>query len=161
MIIRPASHADADAICEIWNRVIRETGITFASVEKSPQDVCDMIDARKALGFPFLVLENNSVRGFASMDYFRGAGGYAQTAEHSIVLASDAWGQGAGRAMMTALERDAKAAGIHSLIGAVSAENMAGLKFHAALGYREVGRLYEVGRKFDRWFDLVLMQKML
>jgi phosphinothricin acetyltransferase len=62
---------------------------------------------------------------------------------------------------MAALEREARAAGGHTMIGGVSTENPAGLAFHAALGYREAARLPEVGFKFGRWLDLVLMQKRL
>jgi phosphinothricin acetyltransferase len=62
---------------------------------------------------------------------------------------------------MEALFAQARLAGIHALFAGVSAENDPGIAFHARLGFREVGRLPEAGRKFDRWLTLVLMQKML
>ena len=62
---------------------------------------------------------------------------------------------------MAALEDHAKAAGVHSLWAGVSAENSAGIAFHRSVGFAEVARLPEVGHKFGRWMDLVLMQKIL
>ncbi|WP_346728822.1 GNAT family N-acetyltransferase [Paroceanicella profunda] len=62
---------------------------------------------------------------------------------------------------MQALEAGARAQGLHALVGGVGSENTASLAFHRALGFTEVGRLPEVGRKFDRWLTLVLMQKLL
>lgn len=161
MIIRPATHADAPAICAIWNPIIRNTGVTFNPVEKTPSDVCELIDEKERLGYAFLVAEDGTVQGFGTYGQFRGGLGYARTAEHSIVLGVDARGKGAGRQLMAAIEAHAKARNVHSMFAGVSAENLAGVKFHAALGYREVATLREVGYKFDKWFDLVLMQKML
>jgi len=62
---------------------------------------------------------------------------------------------------MTAVVDRAREAGVHTLIGLVSADNVASLRLHAGLGFVEVGRLREVGRKFDRWLDLVYLQLML
>ena len=62
---------------------------------------------------------------------------------------------------MQRLESRARDAGAHSLFAGVSAENPAGLAFHARLGFAEVARLQQVGHKFGRYMDLVLMQKFL
>ncbi|MEL7212941.1 MAG: N-acetyltransferase family protein [Pseudomonadota bacterium] len=161
MTIRAATAEDAEAICAIWNPVIRDTGITFNAVEKTTGDICAMIDEKAALGYAFLVVDEGGVQGFGTYGQFRGGVGYARTAEHSIILGAATRGKGIGRALMAALESDAKAQGFHSMFAGVSGENRAGVRFHAALGYAEVVTLREVGYKFDRWFDLVLMQKML
>ncbi len=161
MKIRPATAQDADAICAIWNPVIRDTGITFNAVVKTPDDVRAMIQEKTAQGYAFLVAEGDTLQGLGTYGQFRGGVGYARTAEHSIILGPDTRGQGVGRALMAALEADAKAQGFHSMFAGVSGENPNAVKFHAALGYAEVATLREVGFKFNRWFDLVLMQKML
>lgn len=62
---------------------------------------------------------------------------------------------------MTDLMAAAKAEGCHSMFAGVSGENPEGVLFHKAIGFAEVARLPQVGRKFDRWMDLVLMQKFL
>ncbi len=159
MIIRPARAEDAEALTVILNDVIDNTTITFTSQRKTVEDVQNDIAAR---GTAFLVAEIDSVAaGYASYFPFRNGPGYARTKEHSIALAQQARGKGAGRALMQVLEEVARADGVHSLWAGVSAENMAGRYFHATLGFTDIATLPEVGFKFDRWIDLVLMQKML
>ena len=70
-------------------------------------------------------------------------------------------GRGAGRALIGAIEAAGRDAGLHSLIGVVSGENAAGVAFHRRVGFVEVARLPQVGFKFGRWHDAVLMQKFL
>lgn len=157
-MIRAARAQDATALAAIWNPVIRDTAITFTPLEKTPAAIAAMIGERAC----FLVAdEKGAVQGFASYAPFRNGPGYARTQEHSVILAPSARGRGIGRALMAALEAQARVAGHHAMIGGVSGSNPEGIAFHAALGYREVGRLPEVGWKLGRWHDLVLMQKML
>lgn len=158
MIIRDAKASDAEAISTFWSPQILETVVTFNSISKSAKDVTEMIDQRPC----FLVAEvAGEVIGFVTYDQFRGGIGYRHTYEHTIILAPDAQGKGAGRALMLAAMEDARARQAHSLFAGVSAENAAGVAFHQKLGFETVAVLPEVGRKFDRWMDLVLMQKRL
>ena len=161
MIIRPALPADAAAICAIWNQIIRDTDITFNSVEKTVADVEARIAEKAALGYAMLVAEDNGVQGFATYDQFRPGLGYQHTGEHSITLDPGARGRGIGRPLLAELEAHAKTRGFQTMFACVSAENAAGVKFHAALGYQEVAILPKVGFKFDRWLDLILMRKRL
>ncbi len=162
MIIRPALAGDADTVAAIWNPVIRDTAATFTTLEKTPQGLAADFASRAAEGKAFLLAEfAGDLLGFATYFQFRNGPGYAHTAEHTIVLAPAAQGRGAGRALMAALEAHARGAGMHSLWAGVSAENPAGLAFHRAIGFAEVARLPQVGFKFGRWMDLVLMQKFL
>jgi L-amino acid N-acyltransferase YncA len=161
-VIRPALATDATAIAAFWNPFIRDTAVTFNPVEKSPAEIAALIQDRQAAGNGFLVADHHGhVAGFASYAQFRGGAGYAHTMEHTIILSPAAQGTGLGRALMSALEDHARAAGIHSMIAGVSAENPAGRAFHAAIGYTEIATLPQVGYKFGRWMDLVLMQKIL
>lgn len=159
-MIRPARPDDAPAIAAIWNAIIRDTTITFTTAEKDPAALATDI----AAGAPVFVAtdpDGATPLGFAIGFQFRGGPGYAHTYEHSVHVTDAARGRGVGRALMVALEERLRADGIHSLFAGVSGDNAAGVAFHAAIGFREVARLPEVGRKFDRWHDLVLMQKML
>ncbi|MEI4231985.1 GNAT family N-acetyltransferase [Roseovarius sp. D22-M7] len=159
MRIRPGCAADVPAILEIWNPLIRDTGATFTSVEKTADGLAAVIAER---GDAFLVAEDaGAVLGFASYGSFRDGPGYLHTAEHSVILSPGAQGRGVGRALMRRLEDEARARGVHLLVAAVSGENASALAFHRAIGFEEGGRLPEAGRKFGRWMDLVLMHKRL
>ena len=160
--IRPAVQTDAAAIAALWAPMIRDTLVTFNTALKPPEDVAALIAARAADGHGFLLVETGAeLAGFAHYGQFRAGPGYAHTMEHTIILAPRAQGRGIGRALMTALEEHARAGGAHSMFAGVSSGNPAGRDFHARLGYAEVAVLREVGRKFGRWLDLHLMQKML
>lgn len=162
MMIRDATAADTVQIADIWNRNIRDTVNTFTTAEKTPEGLAADIARRREEGRGFLVVEDDSeILGFATYFQFRGGPGYAYTAEHSIMLSGAAAGRGIGRNLMQALEGHARTAGMHSLIAGVAGENSQGKAFHAALGYEVIAVLPEVGRKFDRWMDLILMQKRL
>lgn len=157
-MIRPARPEDAPAIAAIWNAVIRDTLATFTTLEKDPAQLAAQI----AAGVPWWVAcVNNSVQGHATYSQFRGGPGYAHSMEHSIHLSNMAKGQGLGRGLMVALETHARAAGVHVMVAGVSSENPEGRAFHARLGYHECGRVTQAGRKWDRWLDLILMQKIL
>jgi phosphinothricin acetyltransferase len=162
MIIRPVAPDDLAQIMAFWNPLIRETTVTFSTEEKTAVDLAGMIAARRVAGAEFLVaVVAGQVLGLATYAQFRAGNGYAKAMEHTIILAPAAQGRGLGRLLMVALEAHARAAGCHVMVAGVSGENAAGIGFHAALGYVETGRMPEVGRKFGRWLDLVLMQKTL
>ncbi|MFN3844592.1 MAG: GNAT family N-acetyltransferase [Paracoccaceae bacterium] len=161
-MIRDATGGDAAAIATIWNHYIRDTAVTFNAAEKPVAEVVELIAARQAAGRAFLVAEaDGRVQGFATYDQFRGGIGYAHAMEHTIHLAPDARSRGIGARLMYRVEMQAKAAGAHVVVAGVSAENSAGLGFHAAMGYVQVGMMPEVGYKFGRSMNLVLMQKIL
>ena len=162
MIIRAACAAEAPAIAEIWNRSIAETATTFTTALKTVDGLAQDILLREAEGKAFLVAEaEGRIVGFATYFQFRGGPGYAHTAEHSLMLDDLARGTGGGRALMAALEEHAREAGMHSLIAGVSGENPGGVAFHKAIGFRQIAVLPEVGYKFGRWMDLVVLQKIL
>lgn len=160
--IRPAAPADCAAIAAIWNPLIRDTAVTFTTVEKTPEGLAATLPEKAAAGHAFLVAEAGvEILGFATYGPFRVGPGYARTMEHTIILAPRARGQGLGRALMARLEAGAQAAGVNSLIAGVSGANPDGRAFHAAIGYQVVAVLPQVGWKLGRWHDLVLMQKFL
>lgn len=153
-MIRRATPADAPAIMAIWNPIIRDSTITFTTVEKTSADIETLLQ-----NTPVWITEDQT--GFALHAPFRAGPGYVRTREHTIHLGPQARGKGLGRVLMHHLQTDAKAAGHHSLIAGISGENTPAIGFHKALGFTQCGHIAQAGWKFDRWHDLVLMQKFL
>lgn len=155
-MIRPAIPTDAPQIAAIWNKAIRETTITFSPAEKAEAEVADL--TRDTC---LVWAEDDRILGFARYFPFRGGEGYQFTVEHTIMLHADAHGRGIGTQLMSALCAHAKAAGKHAMVAGCSAENTDAVAFHTHLGFAKVATMPEVGFKFGRWIDLVLMQKLL
>lgn len=161
-MIRPATPVDAAAICGIWNPVIRDTTATFTAIEKTPAGITALLADKAASGHPFWVsTAGDDITGFATYGPFRGGDGYRHTVEHTVHLAPAARGLGTGRALMAALCDHAAAQGMHSMWAGCSGDNPGAVRFHERLGFVQVAHLPQVGRKFDRWIDLILLQKML
>ena len=162
MQIRDAHEADLPGILAIYNEVIAASTAVFAEAPVTLADRRDWWRTRTAQGYPVLVAADGSgVLGFASFGDFRAWPGYRYTVEHSVHVRADRRGQGTGRQLMAALFPRAAGLGKHVMIAGVDAANAASLRFHTQLGFEPVGHLREVGRKFDRWLDLVLLQRWL
>jgi phosphinothricin acetyltransferase len=162
MMIRDAVEADLPAILAILNDAIVNTTAVWSLTPATLEARLAWWQERVGAGFPVLVAgAPGEVLGFASYGGFRPFEGYLHTVEHSIYVAAAARGQGCGRALLAALMAHAQAAGKHVMVAGIEASNIASVRLHESLGFTETGRLAEVGRKFDRWLDLVFMQHML
>lgn len=156
-MIVEATQDDVSAVLALWNEVIAQTTITFTSAPKTHAQIADLLRDQPV----FIAREGPDVLGFATYAQFRGGDGYRLTQEHAIYLTNGARGRGLGRALLHAVEDHARTAGHHSLIAGISGENEGGIAFHAAMGFAHLGRVPEVGHKFGRFLDLILMQKHL
>ncbi|MCK9494746.1 MAG: N-acetyltransferase family protein [Dehalococcoidia bacterium] len=167
--IRDALHQDIPAITALYNAWIPTRTIAWTEALQTIEERTRWFERQRAQGFPILVAdiggeERGEVVGFTSYGHFRGEGkwpGYSTTVEHTIHIREDYWGRGVGRALIEGLVERARAAGFHVMIGAVDGENDDSVRFHAALGFVEVARMPQVGHKFGRWLDLILMQRTL
>ncbi|MBZ9711960.1 GNAT family N-acetyltransferase [Deinococcus multiflagellatus] len=160
--IRPATRADLPAITEIYNHAVRHT---TASYDLEPVTLASRerwFDEKAAGSWPLWVaVRGAEVIAWATYGPFRAKPGYRFTAEHSVYVALQAQGSGVGHALMTTLIADAQQRGLHSLVGAVDADNAGSLAFHARLGFAPVAHFRQVGHKFGRWLDLVFVQRLL
>ena len=161
-LIRDAKHNDSAALADIYNDVVLTTTANWDIETVTVQDRELWLNTRQQNGFPVLVSENQGrVTGYASYGPFRPHHGYRHSVEHSVHIAADARGQGLGRRLMTELLARAEQSDVHVVVGAIEAENQASLNLHRTLGFNQTARLSQVGRKFDRWLDLVFVQKIL
>lgn len=157
-MIRTATLGDVAAIRDIWNTLITDTTVTFNPVPRSNEQVAAFISDGPC---PVFVAQTDRVVGYATYGPFRAGAGYQHIAEHSIVLTRQAQGLGLGRRLLGAVITQAKENQINSLIAGISGENNQGLAFHKHMGFAQVGCIAQAGYKFDRWIDLVFMQKHL
>jgi len=162
-IIRPSQDQDIDQISAIYaHHVLHGTG-TF---EIEAPSVVDMAQRRAdVLGkqLPYLVAVNGAeVIGFAYCNWFKPRPAFRYSAEDSIYLAPGAAGQGLGRALLTELCSQAARVGVRKLIAVIGdSANHGSIEVHRRVGFKPAGILTSCGWKFDRWLDVVLMDKAL
>jgi len=161
--IRPSQSSDIAQITAIYaHHVLHGTG-TF---EVDPPSMADMVRRRVdvlAKDLPYLVaVEGCQVLGFAYCNWFKPRPAYRYSAEDSIYLAPQAIGQGLGRALLAELSSQAERAGVRKLIAVIGdSQNLGSVGVHRSAGFGHVGTLKSCGWKFERWLDVVLMDKAL
>ena len=162
MIIRDATDEDLPGILNIHNDAIANTTAIWSFHLADIDNRRAVLAERRAKSFPFLVAaKNGAVLGYASFGDFRPHDGYYKTVEHSVYVSRNHRRQGVARALMPALIDRARALGKHAMIGGVDAANEASIRLHEAFGFVRVGLLPQVGYKFDRYLDLLFLQKLL
>jgi phosphinothricin acetyltransferase len=163
VLVGDAGEEHLPGILAIYNDVIATSTAVFSDAQVTLDDRARWLEARRAQGFPVLVAVDGDgeVVGFGSFGDFRSWPGYRTTVEHSVHVRADRRGRGTGTALVTALIERAAAAGMHAMIAGIDAGNAGSLRLHERLGFTVVGRLPEVARKFDRWLDLVLLERRL
>lgn len=163
LIIRNSLPDDIPAITAIYkHHVLHGTG-TF---EIDPPSCDDMVNRRADVigkGLPYLVAaEGSQILGFAYCNWFKPRPAYRFSAEDSIYLAPEALGRGLGRSLLAELMQRAEAAGVRKLIAVIGdSANQGSIGVHQSVGFTHVGVLKSCGWKFDRWLDVVLMDKAL
>jgi L-amino acid N-acyltransferase YncA len=163
LLLRPSTPADLPAITAIygWN-VLNGTG-TF---ELEAPDLAEMTRRREDVlskGLPWLVAERDgAVLGYAYANHFRPRRAYRFCLEDSIYLSPEAAGQGVGRLLLAELLAQCEARGARQMLAVIGdSANTASIAVHRALGFEHTGMLKAAGWKFERWLDVVLMQRSL
>jgi phosphinothricin acetyltransferase len=158
---RLATLADAEAIRSIYNPWVTGSTVTFDLV---PRTVAEQEAWLAAHGgaHPAVVAEaGGEVVGFGALSPYRNRPAYATTVEDSVYVRPDRHRQGVGRAILAELVRLGTAHGFHAVIGRIVDGHEASIALHRALGFELVGVEREVGRKFGRWLDVVVMERLL
>jgi phosphinothricin acetyltransferase len=160
--IRDATMADAEAIRAIYNDAVLNTTAVFDYVAREPQAQRDWMQMKADQNLPVLVAtDDDTVVGYSSYGQFRPWPAFLYTAENAIYIAPGRRGQGIGQTLLGALIAVAKQRGLRSMVAAITAENAASLHLHEKLGFQRTGLIRDSGWKFDRWLDLVFLQRML
>jgi L-amino acid N-acyltransferase YncA len=162
-LIRPSTGDDVAVVTSIYAWHVHHGTGTF---EIDPPDEAEMGRRRAdvlAKGLPWLVLEQEgTVVGYASANQFRPRPGYRFCLEDSVYLANGFAGRGYGRLLLTELVARCEAAGARQMLAVIGdSANAGSIGVHRALGFDHVGTTRAVGWKFDRWLDVVFMQRSL
>ena len=162
-MIRPSRDSDAAAITAIYtHHVLHGTG-TFETTPPTEEDMATRRADVLSKGLPYLVIETaDGVLGFAYCNWFKPRPAYRFSAEDSIYLAPAAAGKGLGRLLLEELMAQAERAGVRKLIAVIGdSDNKGSVGVHKACGFQPVGVLANCGWKFDRWLDVVLMDRVI
>lgn len=163
LVIRPSTPDDLPAIADIygWN-VLNGTG-TFELEAPDRAEMGRRRDAVLANGLPWLVAEREGqVLGYAYANLFRPRRAYRFCLEDSIYLAPTAKGQGVGKLLLAELLSQCEARGARQMLAVIGdSANAGSIGVHRALGFEQTGLIRSAGWKFDRWLDVVMMQRAL
>ena len=160
--LRAAQVSDAEAIAVIYNYEVETSTATFDLVPRSIESQREWIAARSG-AFSALVADDAAagVIGFAALSTYRDRAGYRTTVENSVYVHRDHQRRGVGRLLLGALLEVARDSGFHTVIARIDSQSSGSLALHESLGFVVVGVERQIGRKFGRWLDSLIVQKFL
>jgi phosphinothricin acetyltransferase len=161
--IRPATNADIPAITRIYAYAVEHGTASFELEPPSEAEMARRMSELMGKGYPYLAAEvDGELAGYAYAGPYRARPAYRLTVEDSVYVAADSQGRGVGRALLAALIEQAEARGYRQMVAVIGdSEQATSIALHAALGFAYIGTLPNVGFKFGRWLDTVLMQHPL
>ena len=168
IIIRDAKPEDAERLVEIYSYYVLNTAVSFEYKAPSVEEFKERIITTTE-NYPYLVCEkNNKVVGYAYAGAYSTREAYSWTATTSIYLDKGCRRQGIGSALYEYLENRLRKQGIVNTLAGVAYcvkqdEYLShdSFKFHSKMGYTKVAHMESIGKKFDRWYDLLWMQKKI
>ena len=159
--LRLATIDDAAALRRIYNHEVENSTVTFDLVPRTLEEQQAWITDREGAHGILVAEIDGEVAGFASLSSYRPKAAYRTTVENSVYVAEEARGAGVGRVLLEGLIELAEARGFHTIVAHIVGGHDASIALHRACGFRPVGTQKEVGRKFGRWLDVLVMQRML
>lgn len=162
MKTRLADDGDAEAILEIYNAEVLGGTATFDLVPRTLAEQRTWLEEHNGIHPAVVAVDDDgTVVGFASISAYRPRPAYLTTVEDSVYVHPDARGRGVGKRVLSEVLTLAGAHGFHTVIARINAEGESSIALHHSCGFALVGTERQVGRKFNRWLDVVVMQRML
>ena len=162
--VRPIVDTDADEIRAIYNPEVLESTVTFDLVPRTLEDQLAWQHERAGAHAVLVAVDEGAggeIVGYASLSAYKTRAAYATTVEDSVYIRRDQQGRGVGTLLLSELLAVATAHGFHAVMARIVGGHDASIALHARLGFEIVGTEREVGRKFGRWLDVVVMQRLL
>jgi len=163
LLICAAAEADLEAIAAIYGHHVVNGTASFETEAPSLDEITRRYRDILQRGLPYLVAhQGGEVVGFAYAGPYRPRPAYRFTVEDSVYIRPDCVGQGIGRRLLAVVVAACAEAGFKQMVAIIGdSRNTASIRLHQSAGFEHVGVLRNVGLKFDRWLDTVLMQKEL
>jgi phosphinothricin acetyltransferase len=161
MLTRLATTDDAEAMRIIYNAEVVGTTVTFDMVARTREDQLAWLAEHRGAHPAIVAVDVGVVVGFASVSPYRSRPAYSTTVEDSVYVGSEHRGQGIGRLLLADLMTVAASHGFHAVMARIVGGHAASIALHKSCGFELVGVEREVGRKFGRWLDVALMQRLL
>jgi len=163
--LRLASSTDAEQIRSIYNHEVTNTVATFDLVPRSLAEQRSWLTARSGAFAAIVAIDpldpDGEILGFASLSPYKERAAYRTSVEDSVYVRRDRGGEGIGRMLLTELLDIAAASGFHAVFARIEASSDASRALHARCGFELVGIERQVGRKFNRWLDVAVMEALL
>jgi phosphinothricin acetyltransferase len=159
--LRSARPDDAEAIRQIYNAEVLTSTVTFDIAPRSQEEQRAYLGARSGAHAVVVAEDDGEIVGFASLSPWRDRPAYATSVEDSVYVHRDHQGRGIGKTLLAELVRVGRAHGFHAIFARIVGGHESSIRLHEAVGFEVVGVEREVGRKFGRWLDVALMQRLL
>jgi len=162
ILLRTFAWSDIPAITAIYRHYVENSAITFDTEAPGEDAIAEKYAGLKRLGHPLIVAEREGkVLGYAYASFYRPRAAYRFTAEDSIYLDPEETGKGLGKLLLSELLLQSKAFGFRQMLAVITADTANSIRLHEQFGFSRVGYYTGVGYKFDRWHDIVHLQKTL
>ncbi|MGY0067956.1 N-acetyltransferase family protein [Streptomyces sp. QTS137] len=163
--VRPGAEGDLTALTDLYNQYVRETPITFDTAVLTPDERRPWLLSHPVDG-PYRLMvataaNTGRILGYATSSPFRAKPAYATSVETAVYVAPDAGGRGIGSLLYTALFEALAGEDLHRAYAGIAQPNEASTRLHRRFGFRYTGTFREVGRKFDRYWDVAWYEKEL
>ncbi len=161
--IRPSRDADVPAITAIYGYHVLHGVASFEEVPPEAAEIARRRDEIVKRGLPYLVAERDKrLIGYCYAGPFRPRVAYRFTVEDSVYVEAGEIGRGIGRALLEQVIARCSELGYRQMVAVIGGRETTGsIRLHEALGFTHIGVLPSVGYKFDRWVDIIMMQRQL
>jgi L-amino acid N-acyltransferase len=161
--IRLATAADLPAINAIYNHYVLHSTCTYQLAPSTAEERAAWF-ARHGPAWPVTIAQTPGtaeapIIGWASLSPLHERPAYRFTVEDSVYVHPDWQRRGIGRALLADLIRRSDDLGYRNIIALISADQEPSIALHRQFGFVDAGRLLKVGFKFDRWLDVLYMQR--
>jgi L-amino acid N-acyltransferase YncA len=161
VLLQPVEEKDVHEITALYNYYVENSTATFSINSFTEDEMRKLLFFDNPLYRSFTIRCGGIMAGYGIVSNFKKREAYDTTAEITIYLKPESSGKGIGTPALTLLENFAKSVNLHVLISTVCAENIQSLRLFEKNGYTRCAHYKEIGRKFERFLDIIILEKII